>query len=199
MTNEIILAGNVVDKPIFSHESFGEKFYRFSISVMRNSGTEDVLVCTIPEILLGDVLDKDRVKIRGQIRSRNEIDDGIRRLCITVFVMEVMDDRGKDENSVVISGAICTRPIHRRTPLGREITDFMLASNRETGASDYIPCVTWGRSSHRVNEMCVGNYIDIKGRLQSRTYEKTTDDSIIVRTVYEISVGSFRCEYKEQE
>ena len=46
-----------------------------------------------------------------------------------------------------LDGYICKAPIYRKTPLGREIADLLLAVNRPYGKSDYIPCIAWGRNA----------------------------------------------------
>ena len=45
-TNQVILRGSLLEMPVFSHESQGQKFYKFFLRVPRLSGALD----TLPEI-----------------------------------------------------------------------------------------------------------------------------------------------------
>ena len=51
--------------------------------------------------------------------------------------------------------------VYRTTPLGREVTDLLLAVNRSHNTSDYIPCITWGRNAQYTKQLPVGNNIKI--------------------------------------
>ena len=67
---------------------------------------------------------------------------------------------------------------------------MMLAVNRAYGKSDYIPCITWGRSARFAAKLSVGDKITLTGRLQSRAYQKQMPDGTVVeKTAYEVSVG----------
>ena len=95
----------------------------------------------------------------------------------------------KNINDIEIIGFLCKMPLFRTTPFGREITDILVAVNRAYGKSDYIPCIVWGRNAKFANSLAVGDNIKIKGRLQSRNYQKKTDETVEERTAYEISVS----------
>ena len=186
--NKIVLAGLVTEEPIFSHEVHGEKFYRFSLSSSRMSGTNDILPCTVSEILKKDIEEGTEIKVLGEIRTRNVHEDDKNHLEVTVFVKEVLSYE-EDENNVELYGFICKEPTYRVTPFGRQITDLIVASNRERNfKSDYIPCIAWGRNAIRASEFNVGTRVKVLGRLQSREYKKKIDDGIYeVRTAYELS------------
>ena len=51
---------------------------------------------------------------------------------------------------------VCKPPIYRKTPLGREIADVLVAVNRPYGKSDYIPCIAWGRNARFAGGLEVG-------------------------------------------
>ena len=188
--NKIVLAGLVADEPTFSHEVHGEKFYRFRLLSSRKSGNCDVLVCIVPEIIKNGINEGNMVKVFGEIRTRNVHEDDKNHLEITVFVKEVLL-YDEDENNVELDGFICKEPTYRETPFGRQITDLMVASNRERNhKSDYIPCIAWGRNAIRSSEFDVGTRVKVLGRLQSREYKKKIDDGIYeVRTAYELSAS----------
>ena len=185
--NKIVLAGLVTEEPTFSHEVHGEKFYRFSLSSSRMSGTNDIIPCTVSEILKKDIEEGTEIKVLGEIRTRNVHENDKNHLEITVFVKEVLLYE-EDENNVELDGFICKEPTYRETPFGRQITDLMVASNREYFKSDYIPCIAWGRNAIRASEFNVGTRVKVSGRLQSREYKKKIDDGTYeVRTAYELS------------
>ena len=186
--NKIVLAGMVTEEPIFSHEVHGEKFYRFCLSSSRQSGNCDILVCIVPEIIKNGINEGNKVKVLGEIRTRNVHEDDKNHLEITVFVKEVLSYE-EDENNVELYGFICKEPTYRETTFGRQITDLIVASNRERNhKSDYIPCIAWGRNAIRTSEFDVGTRVKVSGRLQSREYKKKIDDGTYeVRTAYELS------------
>ena len=188
--NKIVLAGLVTEEPIFSHEVHGEKFYRFYLSSSRQSGYCDVLMCTVPEIIKNGINEGNMVKVLGEIRTRNVHEDGKSHLEVTVFVKEVLL-YDKDENNVELDGFICKEPVYRETPFGRQITDLIVASNRERNyKSDYIPCIAWGRNAIRTSEFNIGTRVKVSGRLQSREYNKKIDDEKYEeRTAYELSAS----------
>ena len=186
--NKIVLEGLVTEEPTFSHEVHGEKFYRFSLSSSRMSGTNDILPCTVSEILKKDIEKGTEIKVLGEIRTRNVHEDDKNHLEITVFVKEVLLYE-EDENNVELDGFICKEPTYRETPFGRQITDLIVASNRERNhKSDYIPCIAWGRNAIRASELNVGTRVKVLGRLQSREYNKRLgDETYEARTAYELS------------
>ena len=188
--NKIVLAGLVTEEPTFSHEVHGEKFYRFYLSSSRQSGYCDVLMCTVPEIIKNGINEGNMVKVFGEIRTRNVHEDDKSHLEVTVFVKEVLLYE-EDENNVELDGFICKEPAYRETPFGRQITDLIVASNRERNyKSDYIPCIAWGRNAIRASELNVGTRVKVSGRLQSREYNKRLgDETYEVRTAYELSAS----------
>ena len=104
--NKIVLAGLVTEEPIFSHEVHGEKFYRFRLLSSRQSGNCDILMCTVPEIIKKGISEGNKVKVFGEIRTRNVHENDKNHLEITVFVKEVLLYE-KDENNVELDGFIC--------------------------------------------------------------------------------------------
>ena len=186
--NKIVLAGLVTEEPTFSHEVHGEKFYHFSLSSSRMSGTNDILPCTVSEILKKDIMEGAEIKVLGEIRTRNVHENDKNHLKITVFVKEVLVYE-EDENNVELDGFICKEPTYRETPLGRQVSDLIIASNRERNfKSDYIPCIAWGRNAIRTSELNVGTRVKVLGRLQSREYNKRLgDETYEARTAYELS------------
>ncbi len=188
-TNSILVRGSLQSLPQFSHENHGRQFYRFILEVPRLSGAIDYLP-VIAELETLNEIDPTAgamLTVCGQIRSHNLRQEGARRLIIFVFASSVTAEDGEPQNDVVVQGALCREPVFRRTPLGREICDVMLAVPRAFKRADYLPCILWGRTAQDISACHTRDCIQIQGRLQSRIYTKITDDGPEERTAYEIS------------
>ena len=186
---QILLRGELDALPVFSHESHGRRFSRFSLAVERLSGAVDVLGCVAPEELV-QALDPSgggMIELQGQVRSFNNRSGEGRRLVITAYAEQLRSCEGEPANEVTLLGSICRPPVFRRTPLGREICDIMLAVNRPYRRADYLPCILWGRTAQQCAGLAVGSPLALTGRLQSRVYVKQLPDRAEERTAYEIS------------
>ena len=188
-TNSITIRGYLQELPQFSHENHGRQFYRFYLEVPRLSGAVDVL----PVIARKEIVDNidpcggEMLTVTGQIRSHNQRTEGARHLLIFVFAATVTAEDGDPINDVILEGPLCREPNFRRTPLGREICDVMLAVPRAFRRADYLPCILWGRTALEVSACHTRDHIRICGRLQSRVYTKLTESGAEERTAYEIS------------
>ena len=192
MANQITLRGSLSSLPEFSHENHGKRFFRFFLMVPRLSGAVDTLPVIAEEAVL-DTLDLsagERLTVTGQIRSHNVRLEGRRHLLIFVFASTLVCEDGEPINDVILEGPICREPTYRRTPLGREICDVMLAVPRAFKRADYLPCILWGRTAQEASQCHTRDTIRILGRLQSRTYTKVTENGPEERVAYEISALS---------
>ncbi len=191
-TNFVTLRGELMGLPEFSHENHGKRFFRFILEVQRLSGAVDQLPVIAEESLIQDIdpCGGEMLTVTGQIRSHNYRSDGVRRLMVFVFASSVFAEDGEPINEVTIEGPLCREPTFRRTPLGREICDVMLAVPRAFHRADYLPCILWGRTAQEVSSCHTRDRIRISGRLQSRVYTKLTEDGAQERTTYEISALS---------
>ena len=199
--NKVFLSGKVISEPQFSHEIYGEAFYELMLSVTRLSDYADVIPITVSEKLLSkDAFQVGKeVSLKGQFRSYNKMLDGRSKLMLTVFVRELLDPTpDMNPNIIEISGFICKQPIYRTTPFKREICDVLVAVNRAYNKSDYLPCIAWGRNARYIKEAEVGTKVQIVGRIQSREYQKKTDEeNAVTKTAYEISVSKIHIENLE--
>ena len=189
LNSKITIRGELSDLPKFSHENHGKRFFRFFLEVPRLSGTVDILP-VIAEAQILDTIDLSggqMLLITGQIRSHNIRSDGERHLMIFVFATDIVADNGQPENDVILEGTLCREPTYRRTPLGREICDIMLAVPRAFHRADYLPCILWGRTAQEIANCTVHDRIRICGRFQSRAYTKLTENGPEQRIAYEIS------------
>ena len=188
-TNRILLRGDLVALPEYSHENHGRKFYRFFLEVPRLSGAVDTLPVVAELTLLEglDLLQGERLTVQGQIRSHNHTDESGRHLMIFAFASSIVPEAGEPVNDVTVEGLLCRQPTFRRTPLGREICDAMLAVPRAFRRADYLPCILWGRTAQEISRCATRDRVQIQGRLQSRIYTKYQNDVPCERTAYEIS------------
>lgn len=189
VTNSITLRGELSELPQFSHENHGKRFYRFVLCVKRLSGAVDRLPVIAQERVLAqlDPCGGEMLTVTGQVRSHNSREEGVRRLMIFVFAFTVTAEDGEPRNEVVVEGPLCREPTYRRTPLGREICDAMLAVRRGFRRADYLPCILWGRLAQEVAQCHTRDELRVCGRLQSRVYTKLTPDGAQERVAYEIS------------
>ena len=121
-------------------------------------------------------------------------------MVLSVFVRELEfiseEVENAKTNQIFLDGYICKPPVYRKTPLGREIADLLLAVNRPYGKSDYIPCICWGRNARYASGFEVGGHVEIWGRIQSREYMKKIDENDAEKRIaYEVSVS--KLEYIE--
>lgn len=194
--NQVSIVGEVVSDFSFSHEVFGEGFYMLNVSVKRLSDSCDVIPLMISERLIDVNADYRGAYIQamGQFRSYNRHEEKKNRLVLSVFVreLEFIDEEVENAktNQIFLDGYICKTPVYRKTPLGREIADILLAVNRPYGKSDYIPCICWGRNARFASGFEVGGHTQIWGRIQSREYMKKIDEEESERRIaYEVSVS----------
>lgn len=194
--NKVEISGTIVSVPTFSHEVYDEMFYTFLLDTPRLSETRDIIRVTISEkFLAGDAINLyDTVRIEGQFRSYNNFTNVGNRLILTVFVKNIekleAEEPADISNTIILNGYICKQPIYRTTPFGREIADILLAVNRSYNKSDYIPCIAWGRNARYAERLNVGDNVIIKGRIQSREYQKKISETESEsKTAYEVSVS----------
>ena len=194
--NQVTVMGEIVSDFTFSHEIFSEGFYMVDIQVARLSESMDIIPVMVSERLLdvsGDYKGM-MVVINGQFRSYNRHEEHKNKLVLSVFAreLEFVDELSENikTNQIFLDGYVCKEPIYRKTPLGREIADLLLAVNRPYGKSDYIPCICWGRNARYAANFAVGERCLVWGRIQAREYmKKLSEDELEKRIAYEVSVS----------
>lgn len=203
--NQVTVMGEIISDFSYSHEIFGEGFYMVDVKVQRLSESYDIIPVMVSERLLDVTADYKGLLIcvNGQFRSYNRHEERKNRLVLSVFAREIdfVDEieESSKTNQIYLDGYICKEPIYRKTPLGREIADLLLAVNRPYGKSDYIPCICWGRNARYANSFKVGERCAIWGRIQSREYMKKLDEENVERRVaFEVSVSKLEL-FDDQE
>ena len=201
--NQAVIAGEIISDFEFSHEVFGEGFYFVKLKVSRLSHSSDIIPLLVSERLI-DVKQShigQFLEARGQFRSHNKQESDKNRVVLLLFAKEIeMIDsaENRNHNEIFLDGYICKEPVYRTTPLGREIADVLLAVNRAYGKSDYIPCICWGRNARYAGNLTVGSRIQLRGRIQSREYQKRIGEGKVVdKIAYEVSASQM--EYIEEE
>ena len=185
--NAAMVAGVVATEPK-KYDCCGEMFYAFDLSVMRMSGAIDLIPVNMPVVLCDELNFGDRISLVGQVRTYNRVVDRKSRLFVVFFALETADYTDYI-NEIELTGFFCKPPVHRTTPLGRDICDVRIAVNRDRQKSDYIPLIIWGRTARLIARLDVGAHVNAKGRLQSRVYQKQTEQGVIEKTAYEVSVS----------
>ncbi len=187
--NRIILRGQAAGEPVRSHQNHGVEYYVVPLRVPRLSGTDDVLNVVTADPDPAVWTPGQWVGVQGEVRSYNNRSGQGSKLVITVLARSAQSDElAEGENRLVLAGVLCRKPVVRRTPLGREICDLLLAVNRPYGRADYLPCIAWGSLAVHCGGLDVGDKLRLEGRLQSRRYHKLVDGELVERTAVEISV-----------
>lgn len=208
MINNITLCGKLIEKgPAFTSKS-GEVCARCIMSIERLSGATDTIDVIIPDSVAPiEYLDKvvavdNKLTIQGEIRTANYTADEKRKLRVYVKVNSISEEELDElpQNDVRIVGVICRKPMYRHTPLGRVVTDLMIAHAPDgKKVSYYIPCIAWENCGLRLTDLPVGTMIDAKGRYQSRKYNKIIDNVKTEMTAYEVSINSFEVIENEKD
>lgn len=200
--NQVSIMGKIASGFTFSHQVYGEGFYLIDVLVKRLSDSEDRIPLMVSERLVDVTQDYEGeyIMVQGQFRSYNRHEEKKNRLVLSVFVRELTFVEEEDDsiktNQIFLDGYICKPPVYRKTPLGREIADLLLAVNRPYGKSDYIPCICWGRNARYASAFEVGGHVLVWGRIQSREYiKKLGENETEKRVAYEVSVS--KLEYQD--
>lgn len=202
--NHVVICGKIVSEPTLSHEVYAEKFYVFTLQVIRLSDVSDYINVLISERLFTPEIELKEgvfVKVTGQFRSYNNYGGEGSRLVLTVFTKELEpydSEIGENPNSITLDGYICKQPTYRVTPFGREIADILVAVNRSYNKSDYIPAIAWGRNAKFCRDAPVGTRIKLSGRIQSREYTKKIDEETsVTKTAFEVSIAKMEFIFDE--
>lgn len=192
MTNNTTISGQIIYDFTFDHETHGERFMTSTIHVERESGNSDDIQIIISERLLDNISYKDKfVLVHGQFRSHTNK----KHIVLYLFVNDLSLWEEVFENSISFCGYICKEPKFRTTPFGREITDILVSVPRAYNKTDCVPCIAWGRSARYAANYTIGDYVEIKGRVQSRDYTKNGE----IKTVYEVSIEWISCQHMQRE
>ena len=191
--NNYVRIAGYVDKFIYNHTAYDERFYSSFVHSQRRSGTVDDIPVIASECLVKkDDFDGKYVEIDGEFRSMNMDVEGKSKLILQIFAKNIRttQEKADDENKIVLNGFVVKKPVYRITPSGREITNMLIAVNRPRWRSDYIPSICWGTIARYAGTLPVGTHVRITGRIQSREYQKQiSEEEYETRTAYEVSIS----------
>lgn len=95
-------------------------------------------------------------------------------------------------NQLVVIGRLVKDPELRKTENGKNVTNITLAVPRSyknpNGEydTDFIDCVLWSTVAESTTEYCKkGDLLGIKGRIQTRTYQKDEEKKYVTEVVAE--------------
>ena len=197
--NQVTIMGKIASEFFYSHEIYGEGFYMVDVEVERLSDSTDLIPVSERLLDVNQDYTGQLISVSGQFRSYNRHEEKKNKLVLSVFAREIefidQVDENTKSNQIFLDGFICKEPIYRKTPLGREIADLLLAVNRPYGKSDYIPCICWGRNARFASTFQVGDRCIVWGRIQSREYmKKISEEELEKRVAYEVSVSKLETE-----
>lgn len=186
MQNSIVVSGSIQGDLLLVYER-RRNYYKGKISVARKSGEQDVLNFYIREDVYDEEIISDgNVTLEGEIKTFNYRGDDKKTHLFVYIDVNYLEVCEAEEclNEVCLEGYICKSPTIRDTPLGKKISDIIIAVNGNFGETYYIPCICWGSNARYVANKCrVGDRVYISGRFQSRKYK---EDKI----TYEVSVST---------
>ena len=188
--NQGLLRGKAAGGPRPSHLNHGTAYFSFPLEVERLSGATDTLNVILSQQTLEacPIIPGETYEAIGEVRSFNNHSGVGGRLIITFFAKSLIPTDGPHVNHLELNGALCKVPVLRRTTLGREICDLLLAVNRRYGRADYLPCIAWGALARGCGDKEVGDTLCLTGRLQSRVYRKLVNGVDEERVAYEVSI-----------
>ncbi|MDR1692170.1 MAG: single-stranded DNA-binding protein [Oscillospiraceae bacterium] len=188
--NSVMLRGIAAEAAEVNHISHEARFYRLWLDVSRLSGKVDRLRVLLPEEVLGGLNPAagDGLEVTGQMRTYNNKTGIGGRLIVSALAREITPRNGEPVNRLFVSGTLCRAPSYRKTPLGREICDIMLAVPRSYNRTNYLPLIAWGGAARVCAQMETGQPLFAEGRFQSRAYTKQLGEETVGMTAYEVSV-----------
>ena len=192
--NSIKLQGIVSSEPVLDEElKYGEKIYSFTLSVPRESGTDDVLILRASNRLVGFdyITDGAIIEVSGDIRTRREKHGFKKRMKISIFCysidcIEAIDT--KRNNVCEISGTVGKKPLLRKAKTSdRVLCEVQVRVQRPRNKMSFIPVISWGRNAYYSSEFKEGDEIYVIGRFQSRNILRHSGVSFEEDTTYELS------------
>ena len=97
--NMVILKGQIVSEPVFSHSCMGESFEEVTLRVPRLSEECDYIPLTISSRLGAQIKVGQMIGVVGNFRSYNKLEGGKSKLVLTVFVRSFVDPNTIDNSN----------------------------------------------------------------------------------------------------
>lgn len=190
--NSAIIAGCVIDTPIYEFSIGDKSYYYMTISARRLSGTEDLVPCYIEDSKVAYIRRFDYVEVIGHIRTKHVADStGVNHTKVYIEVHEV-NPYTCDKNRVDFIAHKYADIEIRLTPRGYRVSDTRVINNLPNRIGNLIPILLWGKNTDRFADVSLNSMVGITGRFQSREYNKFYEDGTEEKkTAYEVSVSRF--------
>lgn len=197
-TNKVSVSGKIISdfQAVFKRRN--TSYFIADLAIRRLSGRVDCIPVMFNDRLINTANDYkgQYISVAGQYISYNLIENGKWKLKLYVMAEEVKfeeaENRDIDDNHIFLDGHVCKKPIFRRTPSGRSITDLFVVVRCSDTKSYYFPCICWGKIAYSAASLSVGDRVGVLGRIQSREYTKQLNGHTVEqRIAYEVSVENF--------
>lgn len=131
------------------------------------------------------------VEVTGKVQTYKNTQTGKTQLFVWALYLAAVPENSQRINTCYITGEVARQPIYRATPRGIRITEIALRvpSAFSEGFYSFIPCITWDRLADDVAGLQEGQAVHIEGRIQHRTYRKTTEEGTRELSTWEVSVN----------
>lgn len=148
-------------------------FYNSQISVKRQSGKNDIVNITVPNMLkkYNEYVGKN-VQITGQFRSY--IRNNRKRLFLFANTFEIYNEQiPKDANLVYLEGYLTEKSYTKIAKnVERKLSSFCIAVRRKDSKrkedADYINCLAWTDNADLIESIEPKEKVKMYGRMQSR-------------------------------
>ena len=198
-TNKVYVSGEIISDFQVVFKRCNTSYYMADLAVRRLSDQVDFIPVVFNDQMIDIANDYkgQYISVAGQYISYNFTENGKERVRLYVMAEEVelgeAEERDTDDNYIFLDGHVCKKPVLRRTPNGRSITDLFVAVNCPGRKSYYFPCICWGRLAYSAARLSVGAHVRILGRIQSREYSKQLDENTVEKRIaYEVSIKDIK-------
>lgn len=187
----MIRLSGVVTEIKEEYEVSGITYRDFTVSVARASGVSDMIPVRCKMPFDNFPATGDRVTVVGDIRTYKS--EGFYSTRLYVYCKEITSDYTLGLNEVDYIVNIFSSSKCRQTPSGRKIIDLFLGYPKYNNTYATMQAIAWGKTAESIEELSKNTAIEIKGRLQSRTYVKKFDDGTSRECItYEVSISSYK-------
>lgn len=188
--NHAMVAGSI-NRVAFDAD--GQTFL-VTLAAQRLSGTLDHL----PVFISDEMVSRHRLSLNlgsrlmvgGSLVSFTG-DDGHMHLAVHADIASSVYTSGDNINRVSLTGEVFAPLKYNLTPLGRQLAQtilsvpFLLPNGRKRFAR--VPIMFWSRVADNARSLSMGEIISVRGRIQSRDYQKQSETF----TTQEVSIYTF--------
>lgn len=190
--NSAIIAGCVIDTPVYEFSVGDKSYYRMIISARRLSGVEDLVPCYIEDSKVAYISKFDYVEVTGYIRTKHVMDSAGKNHTKVYIEVHEVNPYTCDKNRVDFIAHKYADIEVRLTPRGYRVCDTRVINNLPNRIGNLIPILLWGKNTDRFADVLLNSVVGITGRFQSKEYDKFYENGTEEKkTAYEVSVTKF--------